>query len=36
MIALTAMLRNLKGFFDDGIITEEEFLDEKKELLAKL
>jgi transcriptional regulator with XRE-family HTH domain len=33
---IPAMLRDLKGLLDDGIITEEEFLDKKKELLARL
>jgi hypothetical protein len=30
------MLRDLKGLLDDGIITEEELLDKKRELLARL
>jgi hypothetical protein len=30
------MLRELKGLLDDGIITEQEFLDKKRELLARL
>jgi predicted Zn-dependent peptidase len=33
---IPAMLRDLKGLLDDGIITEEEFLDKKRELLARL
>jgi hypothetical protein len=30
------VLLDLKGLLDDGIITEEEFLDKKRELLARL
>ena len=30
------MLRDLKGLLDDGIITKDEFLDKKRELLARL
>jgi transcriptional regulator with XRE-family HTH domain len=33
---IPAMLRDLKGLLDDGIITDEEFLEKKKELLARL
>jgi transcriptional regulator with XRE-family HTH domain len=32
---IPAMLRDLKGLLDDGIITDEEFFDKKKELLAR-
>jgi Short C-terminal domain len=32
---IPAMLRDLKGLLDDGIITEEEFLNKKKELLSR-
>ena len=32
---IPAMLRDLKGLLDDGIITEEEFLNKKKELLVR-
>ena len=32
---IPAMLRDLKGLLDDGIITEEEFLEKKKELLVR-
>lgn len=33
---IPAMLRDLKGLLDDGIITAEEFQDKKRELLARL
>jgi hypothetical protein len=33
---IPAMLRDLKGLLDDRIITEEDFLDKKRELLARL
>jgi hypothetical protein len=33
---IPVMLRDLKGLLDDGIITEEELLDKKRELLARL
>jgi hypothetical protein len=33
---IPATLRDLKGLLDDGIITEEEFLEKKRELLARL
>lgn len=33
---IPAMLRDLKALLDDGIITQEEFLDKKRELLARL
>jgi transcriptional regulator with XRE-family HTH domain len=32
---IPAMLRDLKGLLDDGIITEAEFLEKKKELLVR-
>ena len=32
---IPAMLRDLKGLLDDGIITDEEFFDKKKELLVR-
>ncbi len=33
---IPAMLRDLKELVDDGIISEQEFLDKKKQLLARL
>jgi transcriptional regulator with XRE-family HTH domain len=32
---IPAMLRDLKGLLDDGIITDEEFRDKKRELLVR-
>jgi hypothetical protein len=33
---IPAMLRDLKGLLDDSVITEEEFLNKKRELFARL
>lgn len=33
---IPAMLRDLKGLLDDGVITETQFIEKRKELLARL